>query len=185
MTSKFRTAWVLAVFAPVALGACVARPASVSGMIAQDTAGTAIPQTLEHSMTVGVVTGGEATNPLWTSEVGNEEFRAALEQSLRNFDLLAERQTGRFIVDADLIDVQQPSIGFALTVTSTVAYRVRPLNSVEPIFEETVIAPYTASATSSFLGTERLRIANEGSVRTNIEMFIDRLAARMEAVPVS
>ena len=184
MTSKLRAALLLAVLAPAALGGCVARPASISGMTASNPGGTP-PAGLERSMTVGVVTGGEATNPLWTSEVGNAEFRSALESSLRNFGLLAEGQANEFVVDADLIDVQQPAIGLALTVTSTVAYRVRPSDSAEAVFEDTVIAPYTASATSSFLGTERLRIANEGSIAKNIELFIERLYARMEAAPLS
>jgi hypothetical protein len=136
-------------------------------------------------MSVGVVTGGEPTNPLWTSQVGNQEFRSALEASLRNFDLLAEGQESRFVVDANLIDVQQPTIGFALTVTSTVAYQVRRSGTTEAILEETVIAPYTASATSAFLATERLRLANEGSIKRNIELFIERLFARIETIPTS
>ena len=136
------------------LGAC-AGPASIGGMTADNTGATAVPNSFEQSMTIGVVTGGEPTNPLWTSEVGNQEFRAALENSLRNYNLLAGSQASRYLVDANLIDVQQPMIGFAYTVTSTVTYRVRPTGSDDAVFEDTVIVPYTASATASFLGTER------------------------------
>ncbi|MCC2664006.1 MAG: hypothetical protein K0R41_929 [Geminicoccaceae bacterium] len=184
MPLNLRRAALLIVLAPAALGAC-AGPATIGGMTASDTGGTAIPPALEHSMTVGVVTGGEPTNPLWKSEVGNEEFRSALANSLRNFGLIAEGEQSKYAVDAALIDLQQPSIGFSLTVTSTVEYRVRPSGSAQVVFEDTVIAPYTASATSSFLGTERLRLANEGSIKENLETFIERLSARMNTMPVS
>jgi hypothetical protein len=184
MAINLRSAVLLVGLAPAALGAC-ATPASIAGMTASSTGSAAIPPTLEHAMSVGVVTGGEPTNPLWTSQVGNQEFRSALEASLRNFDLLAEGQESRFVVDADLIDVQQPTIGFALTVTSTVAYHVRRSATTEAILEETVIAPYTASATSAFLATERLRLANEGSIKRNLELFIERLSARIETIPTS
>jgi hypothetical protein len=48
-----------------------------------------------------------------------------------------------------------------------------------------VIAPDTASATSAFLATERLRLANEGSIKRNIELFIERLSTRIETIPTS
>lgn len=185
MTRRVRLALALTILAPVALGACVAaKPASISGMTAPNI-GAAPPGRLEHSMTVGVVSGGESTNPLWTSEVGNEEFRTALEDSLRNFALLAAvGPDGSYVVDAHLVNVDQPMMSFDTTVTSTVAYRIRASGSPEVLLEETVIAPYTASASETFFAIERLRIANEGSIRKNIEMFIERLRARMQALPV-
>jgi hypothetical protein len=55
---------------------------------------------------------------------------------LRNFDLLAEGKESRFVVDGNLINVQQPAIGFALTVTSTVAYQIRRSGTTEAVLEE-------------------------------------------------
>ncbi|MCS6780659.1 MAG: hypothetical protein NZ555_13270 [Geminicoccaceae bacterium] len=49
-----------------------------------------------------------------------------------------------------------------------------PLAGGEP-FATLVIESYTATFADAALGVERLRLANEGSMRRNIETFIDRL----------
>ena len=45
---------------------------------------------LANAIYLEEVRGGEPTDPLWTSEVGNEEFRQALTDSLRNRGYLSE-----------------------------------------------------------------------------------------------
>jgi hypothetical protein len=166
--------WVCAVILLATLGGC-ASAATTEGMtVARAPQVTALPELLQHSVHVRSVLGGEPTNPLWTSEVGNPEFRQALESSLRNNGLLADGTTGDYALDATLIDVTQPMIGFDLTVTSTVRYIVTPGDGTK-MFDDTVIASYTAGVSESFLGTERLRRANEGSIRENIKTFIERL----------
>ncbi|MDH5700265.1 MAG: hypothetical protein OEZ41_09925 [Nitrospirota bacterium] len=37
----------------------------------------------KENISVGSVGGGEGTNPLWTSEIGNEDFKQALVQSMQ------------------------------------------------------------------------------------------------------
>ena len=68
-----------------------ATPASIEGMTVTGTAVTTAPANfaLKNSVLIDTVSGGESTNPLWTSEVGGEEFRAALEESLNVGQLLA------------------------------------------------------------------------------------------------
>ena len=41
----------------------------------------------------------------------------------------------------------------------------------------TTDTPYTADFSAAFVATERLRLANEGSIRTNIGQFMDKLRA--------
>ena len=43
---------------------------------------------LSSRVSVGSVDGGEETNPMWTSEIGNSEFEAALRDSLETSKLL-------------------------------------------------------------------------------------------------
>ena len=158
------------------LAGCAAR-ASVQGMTvsAPVTPAFEVRDELKRGISIRLVTGGEETNPLWTSEVGNDEFQAALESSLRNNSLLAEQSPGKYALDAHLIDVQQPLIGFDTKVTSTVQYRLDPVDDDEEPYEELVIESYTATVSESWYGVERLRLANEGSIRGNIRTFIERL----------
>jgi hypothetical protein len=166
-------------FGFLALLAGCAAEASVQGMTASAPAYSEFrpPENLERGISIRLVTGGEETNPMWTSEVGNKEFHAALESSLRNNSLLAEDAPERYALDAHLIDVEQPLMSFDTKVTSTIQYRLDPLDGSEDQYEELVIAPYTAKVSESFFGVERLRLANEGSIKSNIQTFIDRLIA--------
>ena len=132
---------------------------------------------LRNAISIGSVAGGEPTNPLWTSEVGNAEFRAALESSLRNYGILAEGSPGGYVLDATLVNLQQPLFGLAMEVTSTATYHLEAQNSQKTSFDDTVITSYTASPSESFFAVQRLRLANEGAVRENIREFIRRIEA--------
>ena len=45
------------------------------------------------------------------------------------------------------------------------------------IFREIIRTPYTAGMGDSLIGIKRLRLANEGSARTNISTLMKRLKA--------
>ena len=127
-------------------------------------------------MALVTVTGGESTNPMWTSEVGNAEFREALRQSLRANGLLGgEGQPATYGLSAELMEVSQPLFGFDLTVTSSVHYIVTEVASNAVAFDETVTASHTSTVGDAFVAVERLRLANEGSIKENIRVFIDKL----------
>ena len=68
-------------------------------------------------------------------------------------------------------------MGFNLTVTSHVNYSVLERDSGNPYFLTTVTAPYTATVGDAFAAVTRLRLANEGSIRSNIQIFLDELLA--------
>lgn len=134
-----------------------------------------LPKELEGAIAIGAVSGGEETNPLWTSEVGNEAFRAALDQTLMLVGARARNDSrATYRLDADIVGVDQPLLGTDLKVTSTVQYTMTPLAGGKP-FSTLVIESFVATTADAFFGVERLRLANEGSMRRNIETFIDRL----------
>lgn len=153
-----------------------AEPAKVSGMTTQNFAGGFIashPQ-LQGSMAVGEVTGGQETDPLWTSEVDGASFKAALQQSLLTNALLAkDPATAPYRVEAHLAALDQPFAGFTLEVGSTVQYRVYDGASTEPWFQNEIRANGTASTGDAFSAVDRLRIANERSIQANIQKFIE------------
>jgi hypothetical protein len=133
------------------------------------------PAPLEHAMCVRNVTGGEATNPMWVSKVDNAGFHTALDTSLNNAGLAASSAEGcHFPIDVNLLGLSQPIAGFDMTVTSHVNYKVYD-SAGAPLLLETIDAPYTAAFSEAFAGVERLKKANEGSVRESIHKFFDKL----------
>jgi len=171
---------VAALFITASLGAC-AQGARTNAMIAPVASNNILPagDPMVESIKVGAVTGGQETSPLWVSEISSETFKSALEQSLRLNTILGDA-TAPFTVDAELIVVEQPLLGISMTVTTTVAYKVT--NAAGTVtFDEKIVTPYTAAFSDAYLGTERLRLANEGSAKANIAKFIDRLISTRRA----
>ena len=129
------------------------------------------------NVAIGEVTGGSTTNPMWMSKVSSAEFEKALEASLRDAGLLnANRSAGSYRLLAALREVKQPMIGLDMTVTASVDYQLVDRATGVSIYSETISTPYTAKMSDAFLGTERLRLANEGSIRSNLKRLIQQLA---------
>ena len=161
--------------AALLLGAC-ATPTTHEAMTVSQPAGFTIPDQLRGQVAVRDVIGGKETNPMLASSISSSAFEAALEGSLRNLGLGAPgRQMGRYLVAATIQNVEQPLMGFSMTVTTTVNYDVIERATNKTAWARTITRSYTAAAGAAFLGTERLRLASEGSAKANIEGFIDEL----------
>ncbi len=132
------------------------------------------PNRLQNAMCVRTVTGGEATNPMWTSKVDNKGFQTALETTLTSTGLAAPADGCAYPIDVNLLGLSQPSIGFDMTVTAHVNYKVYD-QSGEPFILATVDAPYTATVSDAFVGVKRLKLANEGAIKLSIKLLLDKL----------
>ena len=139
--------------------------------------GTQPNQKLKSALAVRSVTGGKETNPIWTSEVDNAGFKSALSQSISVVGYGAEGRKAKYFVDADLQKLDKPLIGLTFDVTSTVNYKVEGEG-----FQKNI--PITATGSASFSeawsGVERLRIANEKSIKENIRKFLIELSALVD-----
>jgi len=134
------------------------------------------PDALQHAMCVRTVAGGEDTNPLWVSKVGNNDFHSALAGSMDAAALTTSSAACKYPVDVNLLGLSQPSFGLDMEVTSHVNYKVYDTAN-QPILLETISASYTAAFSEAFVGVVRAQRANEGSVRANISQFLDKLRA--------
>lgn len=169
------------------LSGCAA-PARTDQMAAQISPAQRIANTpMRNNVAVKDVSGGKETNPMWVSNVGNSEFEQALESSLRDAGLLsAGKQAGKYVLTAHMQKVEQPMFGVSMTVTVTVNYVLVERASGKEVLNRTVTLPYTAEWNSSFIGTERLRLANEGAIRVNIGKIIEEIfAVRADQVAVN
>lgn len=133
---------------------------------------TAINEELKEKTAVRFVGGGKETNPMLASQVDSTSFKSALSQSLR---LASYESNGAplFFIDAELQALSQPLFGLTFDVTSTVRYTVEGQGK-RKIFPITAVG--TATPSDALLGVERLKIANEKSIKENIKKFIKELS---------
>ncbi|QHS10273.1 hypothetical protein [Sinimarinibacterium sp. NLF-5-8] len=121
-----------------------------------------------------VVEGGKQTNPLWVSQVSNEAFAQALQLSLQQAGYLSGAHN-QYALRATLMALDKPLIGLNMTSTAQVSYVLRDAASDQVIFNEQIVASHTATVGDAFVAAKRVRLANEGAIRANIEKFIRRL----------
>lgn len=141
---------------------------------------------LRNAVATQRVQGGSNTNPLWMSNISDEQFRAGLDQSMRNAGLLASSpDVARYTLAANLQELDRPLAGFDMSVTMTVRYTLTPVDGGAPIFDEVVSATGVGRMSDAFVGVERLRIANEAAARENITEFLRRLRAAVPAESIA
>jgi hypothetical protein len=155
------------------LAAC-ATPAEPERMAVTQTSGAGFPPKLQHAMCVRKVSGGEATNPLWVSEVDDAGFTEALTNSLDSVGLLGAQGSCHYFIDVDLLGLAQPTFGFTFEVTSHANYKVYDAGGKSALLA-TIAGVYTADFAEAPLGSMRLKRANEGAIRASITQFLDRL----------
>jgi hypothetical protein len=78
---------------------------------------------------------------------------------------------------ADLTRLDQPMLGFDMTVNSTVRYSLIETQSRKEVYGRVIQVGYTAKVSDAFIGSQRLKLANEGAVNENIKAFINDLVA--------
>ena len=132
---------------------------------------------MRETIAIRDVTGGKDTNPMWVSNVSSSDFERALEASLKDAGLWSvNRQASKYVLIAHLSKLDQPLFGASMTVTASVRYSLLDRTTNQELFDRTLVTPYTAAWNDAFMGTERLKLANEGAVRTNIQQLIESLA---------
>ncbi|HCA26831.1 MAG TPA: hypothetical protein DEP05_04185 [Betaproteobacteria bacterium] len=158
----------------VSLYGC-ASGAKFGNMAYTESIGMKYDKALKHDVGLSTVAGGEQTNPLWTSQISNEAFKKAVEMSLSSQGLLS--QNGRYQLKVKLAEIDQPMFGLDFTVTTHVNYILMDTKTNKVIFNDTIVSPYTASVGEAFLAVKRLRLANEGSAKQNIEDLLKKLSS--------
>ncbi|MEL6212047.1 MAG: hypothetical protein AAFQ96_00485 [Pseudomonadota bacterium] len=134
---------------------------------------------LRESVTVGDIGGGKKTNPLWTSQVSSEDFAETLRQAFTAHTMLS-MEDGDYRLDAELVKLKQPLAGFNMTVTADVKYTLTEVATGDVVIDEVISTPYTAKTSDAFIAVERLRLANEGSIRENITQLITMMIERVD-----
>ncbi len=153
-----------------------AAPAGIEQMSVNAPIVQSVNSPLKKSVTVTSVTGGRETNPMWSSQVTSASFQRALELSLQNVGLSDPLPSAnKYHLTADILQVSQPMLGLDMTVSANVMYSLIEATTRKEIFSKVIVGTYTAKFSDAFVGVERLKLANEGAAKTNIQLLVDEL----------
>lgn len=160
----------------LALAGC-AQGARPDAMTVAAAPGTSAPDRspLRYAVEVGAVTGGGKAHPLWRSEVADDDFRRALEQSLSLRAMLAG--TPRYVLNAAIVSLEHPLIEVQSTVTATVRYTLTAGVGGAVVWEQTLTTSSTATLGEALSGPKRLRLATERAVHENIKLMLGLVIA--------
>lgn len=131
---------------------------------------------LRNAIAISKVGGGEKTDPLQRSKVGNKELHEALRLSLSQYGLLSTSDVAApFLLEVFLIELKQPRWGLTAIVTSAMRYKLTRSCDNQVVYDDILTASYQATVDDAFYGVHRLKLANEGSIRANITTFLENL----------
>jgi hypothetical protein len=131
---------------------------------------------LRDSIAITKVGGGEKTNPLLVSKVGDKELHETLRLSLEQSGFLSTSEIAApFRLEVFLIELKQPRSGLTTIVDSVIRYKLTRSSDNQVVYDDIITAHYQATVGDAVYGPHRLKLANEGSIRANIAIFLENL----------
>jgi len=172
--SRFFIASVLTALG-LAFGGC-ATPSNPQAMSVQK-----IELAKKHAASLSLnVTGGSETNSAGASKISNADFTTALKSSIENSQLFAkllDAGSSDYHLEVMIARLDQPMMGFNMTVTLETNWTLSRKSDGTVVWQKAIPSTFTAKAGEAFAGVTRLRLANEGAARTNIEQAIKEISA--------
>jgi hypothetical protein len=126
------------------------------------------------------VTGGSETSSAGASKISNIDFTTALKNSIESSQLFAkllEAGTADYHLEVMIARLDQPMMGLNMTVTLETNWTLTRKSDSSVVWQKAIPSTYTAKMGDAFAGPTRLRLANEGAARTNIEQAIQEISA--------
>lgn len=123
--------------------------------------------------------GGRSTSSMGASQISDEDFAEALRQSIEHSRLFAQVLkvgSATYQLQAFIAQINQPLFGGSMTVSMEVNYTLTRYEPKEVIWQKALTSTYTAPFSAAFVGATRLRLANEGAARKNIEQAIQEMS---------
>lgn len=171
---RIPTLFAVAAVVAAGLGGC-ASPAQPTAMIA-------IPDKTvsRHAGSVALqVTGGSSTTVTSASQIANEDFAAALAESIRRAGLFAQvlnaPGTAAYTLDVAIVRLEQPMFGFSMTATLETNWTLVRRSDGAILWRKAIVSSHTAATGEAIAGVKRLRLATEGAARKNIQEAIEQL----------
>lgn len=160
----------------LALAGCASAPLPASMAAATPNAAAArAPGAVSVS-----VSGGHDSTGLDAPNVGDADFKAAVEQSLARaglFERVGGEAAARYALAARVVRLEKPLGGFTMTVTFEVAWSLVDRQGERTLLRMPIVSTGSASLSDAFAGATRIRLAVEAAARANIEQLLQALAA--------
>ncbi|HXT13624.1 MAG TPA: hypothetical protein VN873_18885 [Candidatus Angelobacter sp.] len=153
-----------------------ASPAQPGNMVVN----TVVHNGTPHGAVTVRVTGGHKTDPMWASQIAGKDFQTALVESLRKsgiFQSVDADGNAPYRLDVRLDSLDQPVFGFDITVKLRADWSLSKSQDDNPLWQQPILSEYTATVGDAFAGIKRLRLADEGAARANIEQGLNKLSA--------
>jgi hypothetical protein len=174
MSSRSVVAVVAAAMAAAALLSGCATATKSEAMVAEP---VAIAHTSSSDVSV-VVSGGKETSKMGASQISDDSFAQALRDSITKAGLFkaVAPSGGRYKLNAFIGKVDQPMMGFSMTVKMEVSYTLVDTQSGKTVWSKNIASEHTAKAGEAFAGVKRLRLANEGAAKANIQQALTEIS---------
>ncbi len=133
----------------------------------------------QHPQSVAInVTGGSETNAMMASQISNEAFAEALREAITRSKVFAEIAGGTdaaLRLDVFIARLDQPMFGLDMKVTIETGWTLTDTASGSVVWKRAIVTDYVAEFGDALAGVKRLRLANEGAARRNIEEALQTL----------
>ena len=129
---------------------------------------------LLNSVRLASTTRGRQHNAAPEVEFSADAFDDALLESLKAQGLYSD--TGRFLLQAHVLKIEQPPGDFDMQVTSHVNFALSDTATGRKLFEEMIVTESTVLTSEALASVKRRCLANERSARANIARFLDKLS---------
>jgi len=165
---------ILASFCILLITGC-ASPATPRGMQARS-----VVIRNKYPFTVSVQgIGGRETNPALTSEISGDSFAQAVCDSIVEsgvFRTVVPSGNGDYLLEVSIMNVDKPTVGLDMTATMAVNWELTHVATDKVIFQKVINSTYTATVGDALVAIKRLRLAQEGAARENIEEGLKRIS---------
>jgi len=124
--------------------------------------------------------GGNETSALGSSEISNEDLRAAIEKSVTQTALFKEvvkGKSGDYELSVSVVKLTKPLFGGSFTVEMEAGWSLIKTSDKSVLMRKSVTSSHTATMGDSLVGVTRLRLAVEGAARNNIKQGLEAISA--------
>jgi hypothetical protein len=115
-----------------------------------------------------------------SSEISNDDLRAAIEKSVTQsalFKEVVQGKNGDYELSVTVARLSKPTFGASFTVDMEAGWSLVKASDKSVVMRKSITSSYTASMGDSLVGVTRLRLAVEGAARNNIKQGLEAIAA--------
>lgn len=152
-----------------------ASPASREAMSPQ---AVAVSKQFPHSVSVQT-SGGSGTGAMDSSNISDEDLKAAIEQAIvqsKLFKSIVQGPGGDYELSVRVTSLSKPIFGFTFTVELETAWSLVKLADRSVAMRKAVKSTGTATTSDAFAGVTRLRLAVEAAARDNISQGLKAIS---------